>query len=226
MALHALNHGSHSWLIDDESLVEQIIGAKCGTKFVSNPFSMVGLKWRLEIYPNGRLKQYEGYFMIYLRLLTLPPCIDKMQICRVFRVIENQCSNIWIFTLRRNEYVHDRKESIPSAPGEGFSALFPQQFPRSSLREHIREALKWGMLSFRSLRYAYWNKKCPLSELIEMDSKTITIYVEVHIQKLFLSSTPRLNRLAMDKSYGKIEGMKRQVCDAHFARNMHLYLQP
>lgn len=162
MALHALNHGSHSWLIDDESLVEQIIGAKCGTKFVSNPFSMVGLKWRLEIYPNGRLKQYEGYFMIYLRLLTLPPCIDKMQICRVFRVIENQCSNIWIFTLRRNEY-------------------------------------------------AYWNKKCPLSELIEMDSKTITIYVEVHIQKLFLSSTPRLNRLAMDKSYGKIEGMKRQL---------------
>merc|ERR1719242_2456099 len=44
-----------------------------------------------------------------------------------------------------------------------------------------------------------------------MNSKTITIYVEVHIQKLWLSSTPRLNRLAMDKSYGKIEGMKRQL---------------
>lgn len=46
--------------------------------------------------------------------------------------------------LSEDQYVHDQKESIPSAPGEGFSALCPRQFPPSSPKEHIRDALKWG----------------------------------------------------------------------------------
>ena len=50
-------------------------------------------------------------------------------------------------------YGQDRKESIPSALGAGFSAFDSGLVLRSSPREQTRDALNLGMLSFRSLRY-------------------------------------------------------------------------
>ena len=47
-----------------------------------------------------------------------------------------------------NEYTYiyrkDRKESIPSAASEVFSAFHREQFLSSSPREHTGDALKWG----------------------------------------------------------------------------------
>ena len=47
-------------------------------KYESNEFQMAKLRWRLEIYPNGNNNDTAGYLIIHLRLLSLPPIIDKI----------------------------------------------------------------------------------------------------------------------------------------------------
>ena len=72
------NHGIYSWKIEDMELVQRMLYAENGAKWESDPFTMSRLKWKIEVYPNGDTKKLEGYFVIYLRLLSLPSYIDHV----------------------------------------------------------------------------------------------------------------------------------------------------
>ena len=99
-----INEGIYEWTVRDTPTVHAMLNAKCGEKFESDTFEIARLKWKLEIYPNGDSLETNGYFIIHLRLLSLPPLIDQIQICRTFRVKESMAGSTWIAVLSEEEY--------------------------------------------------------------------------------------------------------------------------
>eukprot|EP01084_Bolivina_argentea_P156006 271853_1 len=98
------NQGAYTWLIDDNKTVNDILNAKNGDKFESNPFKLAKLDCKLEIFPNGDNPDLVGYFVIYLRLLSLPIHISCIRFGRTFRVIECQSGASWLSTIDIQNY--------------------------------------------------------------------------------------------------------------------------
>ena len=57
---------------------------------------MSRLKWQIEVYPNGDKPELKGYFVIYLRLLSLSSYINYILISRIFHVLENKASDSYV----------------------------------------------------------------------------------------------------------------------------------
>ena len=138
------NQGSHTWKIKDPLTVDRILHAKNMQKFTSDPFIISRLKYQLEIYPNGDKPELIGYFVIYLRVLSLPKYIKNVSIGRTFKILENKA-------------------------GAAYHCAV-------SLDEH-----------------EYWGRKCPLSELLDINPDTISVKVEIIINKILLNDTSILD---------------------------------
>ena len=138
------NEGSYTWKISDSLTVDKMLHAKNGEKFTSDPFIISRVKYQLEIYPNGNDPELSGYFVIYLRILSLPNYVENITIARIFRVLENKA-------------------------GAGFVEDVSMDEPD------------------------YWTKKCPLSELIAINPTTITVQVDIMINKILLNDLSALN---------------------------------
>ena len=86
------NHGSFTWKITDSSMVGKILNAKNGEKFESDPFMISRTKCQLEIYPNGHTQEISGYFVIFLKIVSIPKYVQCINIGRIFRVLENKAA--------------------------------------------------------------------------------------------------------------------------------------
>eukprot|EP01084_Bolivina_argentea_P095100 170972_1 len=98
------NDGTYLWKIKDQSLINQIFSAKNGEKFESEIFQAAKLNWTIEIYPAGDKPQHIGYFVIYIRLISLPSHIENITFCRTFRVLECMVSTSWSDTISNGEH--------------------------------------------------------------------------------------------------------------------------
>eukprot|EP01084_Bolivina_argentea_P281216 481113_1 len=132
------NKDEYEWKIDNPSLVNKILTAKCGDKFESEYFILCRLKCKLIIYPNGNDQELKGSFIINL-FFELPSCIEKIIFVRIFRVKENMTGSTWLSTISQGEY-------------------------------------------------EYWSRKCPLSELIDLNVSTITIQICFNLQRIILKN--------------------------------------
>ena len=129
-------NAKHTWEITDPALITKILTAAVGDKFTSAPFTMLNCKWQFEIHPNGNKPELQGFFVIHVRLLSLPSDdIECITIWRMLRVLENSACSGWMETVGIDQSV-------------------------------------------------WWTRKCPLKELIDLNTNTISIQVEVFIQKL------------------------------------------
>ena len=90
------NQGSYTWKISDPLMVNQILHTENGTKFTSNPFTISRIRCELDIYPNGNTPDLSGYFVIFLRLISLPKYVKSVTASRIFRVLENQTSAAYV----------------------------------------------------------------------------------------------------------------------------------
>ena len=146
-----VNEGSYTWKIIDPLTVDKILHANNGDKFISDPFIISRIKYQLEVYPNGEIPELSGYFMIYLRILSLPKYVKNITIARVFRVLENKA-------------------------GAGFFDTINIDQPD------------------------YWTRKCPLSELVAINPSTITVQVEIMINKILLNDLSVLDNYPLKPS--------------------------
>ena len=106
------NNGQYTWKITDCQLVKKMLNAECGEKFESKIIDIARLKWRFEIYPNGLNEELKGFFVIRLRLISLPSIIDSIVICRIFRIFETMAASIYISELRVNEHAFWTKKCL------------------------------------------------------------------------------------------------------------------
>ena len=90
------NRGVHKWRISDPKIMAAILTAKCGDKFESDPFVMTRMRWKFEIYPNGSEQALSGFFIVGLRLLSLPAMIDSVEFGRIFRISERRVGAGWV----------------------------------------------------------------------------------------------------------------------------------
>eukprot|EP01083_Nonionella_stella_P032351 88544_1 len=79
---------TYTWKITDPSLVRSMKDAKNGYKWKSPIFSIGGFRWYLDLYPNGRNKDDNGYVQSYLFLAFLPPKVQSVAIGQEFHLIE------------------------------------------------------------------------------------------------------------------------------------------
>lgn len=66
------NSGHFLWEIDDEKLVTEIVNADNEQKFESPEFTIANLRWKMDVYPNGKDEESKGYVNVDLRLMELP----------------------------------------------------------------------------------------------------------------------------------------------------------
>eukprot|EP01084_Bolivina_argentea_P281095 480883_1 len=81
-----INEGLYIWKISNPQMVNKMLTANNCSKFESETFTMAKLQWKLAIFPNGNNKELEKYFIIHLRLLSLPSIIESITFGRTFRV--------------------------------------------------------------------------------------------------------------------------------------------
>eukprot|EP01083_Nonionella_stella_P050427 134132_1 len=69
-----MNHsGTFQWHIDDPTLINKILSAKCGDIFESDEVFQVGkLNWKIQLCPNGASERGKGYCGVGARLLEMP----------------------------------------------------------------------------------------------------------------------------------------------------------
>ena len=133
------NQGTYSWSISDPIIVEKMLNAETGDKFTSTPFTIARVKCQIEVYPNGDKQELSGYFVIYLRILSLPKYVKNITVGRIFHVLENRA-------------------------GASFHNTISQ------------------------VNHDWWGRKCPLSELIELNPNTITVQIEIIINKICINA--------------------------------------
>ena len=141
-----MNHGVYTWCITDPIMVRKILDAETGEKFTSDPFKIARLTCQIEIYPNGDKEEICGWFVIHLKLLSLPKYIKHVTWTRIFQVLE--CRAGAPFTWHGNIEHHD-----------------------------------------------LWTRKCHLGHLIELNPNTITVQVEMIINKIVLNDTSTLDNI-------------------------------
>ena len=95
------NDGVHRWKINDPEQVNKMLNCHCGQRFISDTFEMARLKWRFEIYPNGTDQDLKGFFIIHLRLLSLPSNIQSIVLWRLF--IMKIGRSTWLIQMKPNE---------------------------------------------------------------------------------------------------------------------------
>eukprot|EP01084_Bolivina_argentea_P237257 398783_1 len=86
------NSGDHTWIIDNNTLIHNILTAKNGEMFESIPFSMCNLRWTIQLYPNGGNLASKGSVMIRLRLLSQSSIHKIKLICSMFDNFTLSCS--------------------------------------------------------------------------------------------------------------------------------------
>ena len=143
-----INHGIYIWHITDPIMVQNILNAKMGEKFTSDPFKIARLNCQLEIYPNGNKEELSGFFIIHCKILSLPKYIKHIAWSRIFQVLECKAG----------------------AP-----------YTRNNLNVENHD---------------HWSKKCELSDLIEIDPNTITVRVELMINRIVLNDTSILDDIS------------------------------
>eukprot|EP01084_Bolivina_argentea_P087122 157403_1 len=117
MAEESKYRGEYSWSIKD-SLLKHMINAENGGKFQSSPFEMCGLRWCVDVCPNGDVNDCVGAFLVRLKLLSLPPKANKIIVCRRIYCKEAQSGCSYIDSYKKNsslgwpEYTLSLKEII------------------------------------------------------------------------------------------------------------------
>eukprot|EP01083_Nonionella_stella_P123908 373707_1 len=79
---------SYTWNITDPTLITQIKTAKPGTSFKSPVFSLLNLRWLLEVCPNGQNAKSSGTASIFLTLLALSDKVKSIRINRKYTLAE------------------------------------------------------------------------------------------------------------------------------------------
>lgn len=74
----SLPTGSHEWRISDDAFISKIRRCKNAEYFVSEIFEIEGLRWSMQICPNGSSPQRRGLFNWYLHLAALPSKVEKV----------------------------------------------------------------------------------------------------------------------------------------------------
>ena len=74
----------YTWKITDPSIINKILNAKPGDKFVSESFEMAKCKWKLKFMPIDKYQQ----FRIYLQLLHMSKNVKTITFSRLWRIPE------------------------------------------------------------------------------------------------------------------------------------------
>eukprot|EP01083_Nonionella_stella_P280567 954450_1 len=65
--------GTFKWHINDTTLINKILSAKCGNRFESHDSFQVGeLNWTIKLYPNGQTEKSKGCCAVGVQLLGMP----------------------------------------------------------------------------------------------------------------------------------------------------------
>eukprot|EP01083_Nonionella_stella_P013776 38737_1 len=99
------NQGMYTWQMNDSDTVHHMLHAKNGDKFESAPFKIARLQCKLEVYPNGDTKEMNGFFLIHLRLLSMPSNVKSIKFGRTFRILECKAAASWLSTVSTD--IHD-----------------------------------------------------------------------------------------------------------------------
>ena len=99
------NRSLFTWKISDHQMISKMLNAPIGSKFTSSPFTLCRVQCQFEIYPNGDKQISSGYFIIYLRILSLPKYVKDFSFGRIFHVIENRATAS--FSAFANVNMHD-----------------------------------------------------------------------------------------------------------------------
>ena len=90
------NIGAFTWFITDKQLVKKILTASNQQIFESEKFIMGGLKWMIDLYPNGDKVSNKGSIKIYLRLISMPSEFEKILVSWNVRCDKTLSSCTWI----------------------------------------------------------------------------------------------------------------------------------
>ena len=75
------NAGNYMMKLFDENLIQNIMDLKVGEFYESDPFIMCNnLKWTLQIYSNGNRESNKGFVKIFLKLVSIPKCVNKIHL--------------------------------------------------------------------------------------------------------------------------------------------------
>jgi len=97
---------SFEWTITDEATLQEMRSAPFKQQFKSSVFSAFGVRWYLQVHPNGHNEQ--GYVDLYLNLPSLPPKVRAIEIAQTLRCVETDSK-------------HDRTVNFDKSMGAGWS---------------------------------------------------------------------------------------------------------
>jgi len=74
------NCGSFIWTISSKRSVSAMLSASNGQLFESRPFVMASLLWTIRLYPNGNNVSSAGSVKIFLKLVSMPSCLQSLHL--------------------------------------------------------------------------------------------------------------------------------------------------
>lgn len=82
------NWGVFEWGITDQSLLDEMKSAPCGTGFRSIEFEMGRMRWQIIVYPNGDGPDNEGLFRVLLQPLSFDSNWERILFFRKMEILE------------------------------------------------------------------------------------------------------------------------------------------